>query len=486
MAQNLLVVLPELTLVVMAAVVLLIDVFSEVRESTSQTANLSLVAVLVSMAVCVVLWGRSLAGFSDTVRLDSYGLFLGLLCLSATGGAILLSADTRRDLGIHHGEYSVLLLLSTVGMLVMVKSTDLIAIFLGLETLSIPLYILAGFRKDDPASTEASLKYFLMGAVASGFLLYGIALTYAALGSTNLDAIPAALAKNGVQNNGLLLAAIALMLVGFGFKLAVVPFHMWAPDVYEGSPTAVTAFMAAGVKVAAIGALMRVLGSGLFTLQKSWGMALWILATFSILFGNILALTQDNMKRLLAYSSIAHVGYILVGVMAFQRGAVAFSSWSVLFYLASYVVVTLGAFGVLLLVRPRPGGAETVSDLVGLDRSHPLVALCMAIFLLSLAGIPPLWGFVAKFYVFGTALQRELYYLVIIAVLGSLISVFYYLRVIVAMYMAPASDVEHPLSESLALRAVVGAAAILTVLGGLFPTWLADHARTAFASLLGI
>jgi NADH-quinone oxidoreductase subunit N len=486
MAQNLLVVLPELTLVAMAVVVLLIDVYSEVEESATQTAGLSLVGVLVAMAVCLFLWDRKLSGFSGTVKLDAYGLFLSLLCLGSAAAAILLSADTPRHLGLIHGEYFVLLLLSTAGMMVMVKGTDLITIFLGLETLSIPLYVLAGYRKQDPASTEASLKYFLMGAVASGFLLYGIALTYAALGTTQLDGIREALFRTEAKSHGLLLAAVALMLVGFGFKMAVVPFHMWAPDVYEGAPTPVTAFMAAGVKVAAVGSLMRVLGDSLFSLQQAWATALWILAIFSILFGNILALTQENLKRMLAYSSIAHVGYILLGLLAFQRGAVAFASWSVLFYLASYVVMTVGAFGVLLLVQPRPGGAESVSDLAGLDRSHPLVAVSMAVFLLSLTGIPPLWGFVAKFYVFGTALQRDFYWLVLVAVIGSLISVFYYLRVIVAMFMAPADTAPPPLSESLALRAVVGLAAILTVLGGLFPTWLADHARTAFANLLGL
>jgi NADH-quinone oxidoreductase subunit N len=259
---------------------------------------------------------------------------------------------------------------------------------------------------------------------------------------------------------------------------------MWAPDVYEGAPTPVTAFMAAGVKVAAVGALMRVLGSGLLGIQATWGMALYPLAVLSIAVGNIMALNQDNLKRMLAYSSIAHVGYILVGLVAFQRGPVTFGAWAVLFYLASYVCMTLGAFGVLLLVQPRPDGSERVRDLAGLGSSHPLVALCMTIFLLSLAGIPPLWGFIAKFYVFGAALQRGLYGLVLIAILGSLLSVFYYLRVIVEMYMTSGSADPPRLSSSLALRTVVGLAALLTVLGGVFPTWLADVTRKAFASLL--
>jgi NADH-quinone oxidoreductase subunit N len=485
MAENLLVVLPELTLVVMAAVVLLVDVFSEVEEPSMQTTGLSVLGLLIAAAVCVFLWGKSLSGFSGTVRLDSFGLMLGVLCLVSAVGAILLSTDSVPALGRQHGEYYVLMMLSTVGMLVMVKSTDLVGIFIGLETLSIPLYVLAGYRKHEELSLEASLKYFLMGAVASAFLLYGIALTYAALGTTKLDVVRLSLATFELKDNGLLLAAMGLMLVGFGFKLATVPFHMWAPDVYEGAPTPVTAFMAAGVKVAAVGALMRVLGWGFVSVQPSWAMALWILAAFSITFGNILALTQDNLKRLLAYSSIAHVGYILVGVIAFQRGAAAFGPWSVLFYLAAYVVTTLGAFGVLLLVRPRPDGAERISDLAGLDKSHPLVALCMTLFLLSLAGMPPLWGFLSKFYVFGAALQRELYALVIIAVLGSLVSVFYYVRVIVEMYMAPGSEAPVPLSPSPAIRAVVGVCAALTVLGGLFPSFVTGLARQAAAALLG-
>ncbi len=484
MAQNLIVVLPELVLALLSVVVLLIDIFSESRSRLRQTAGLAMMAVVLTLAVCIALWGKNLSGYNGIVRLDSMGLLLSMVCLVSAGATILLASDYLRQIGSEKTEFFLLILLSTVGMMVMVKAGELLTLFIGLETLSIPLYVLAGFRRQEPRSQEAALKYFLMGAFASGFLLYGIALTYAATGTTIFSELRHSTSTEAIAGSPILLAGLGLMLVGFAFKLALVPFHMWAPDVYEGSPTPVTAFMSTGVKVAAFGALVRLLGGGLASLQEGWGTALWMLAALSILFGNILALKQNNLKRLLAYSSIAHAGYILVGVVAYHSLPTAFGPWAVSYYLAAYVVMNLGAFGVLILVQSRPGGAEKLEDLRGLSQSHPLVALCMTFFLLSLAGMPPFWGFVAKFYVFGAAIQAGRYYLAIIGVLGSLISIFYYLRIIVEMYMSEPTEPEPKLSSSLAVRVTVGAAALLTLLGGLFSSGLADAARDAIRMLI--
>jgi len=314
---------------------------------------------------------------------------------------------------------------------VMAASNDLITVFLGLELMSLALYVMVGFRRSNLESNEAALKYFLLGAFASGFLLYGIALLYGATGSTNLRAIAAFLSDSPLGGSALVLAGALLLLVGFGFKVAAVPFHMWTPDAYEGAPTSVTAFMSAGAKAAGFAALLRVAGSALAEIQADWRPILTWLAILTMTVGNVSALLQTNLKRMLAYSSIAHAGYVLVALTA---GGTEGASAAV-FYLAVYSFMNLGAFGILALLGREQEERVLLSDLSGLGFRQPLLGLAMTVFMISLGGIPPTAGFMGKVYVFGAAIEAGLIPLVIVGVLNSVVSVFYYLRVTVAMYM---------------------------------------------------
>jgi NADH-quinone oxidoreductase subunit N len=329
-------------------------------------------------------------------------------------------------------EYYALLLSATLGMVVMAASNDLITVFLGLELMSLALYVMVGCRRGQLESNEAALKYFLLGAFASGFLLYGIALIYGATGSTNLRGIVAFMSDSPLARSPLFLTGALLLLVGFGFKVAAVPFHMWTPDAYEGAPTSVTAFMSAGAKAAGFAALLRVAGTALAVAQIDWRPILTGLAVVTMTVGNVSALLQTNVKRMLAYSSIAHAGYVLVALAA---GGTEGTS-AAIFYLAVYSFMNLGAFGILALLGRDQDERVLISDLAGLGFRQPLLGLGMTVFMISLGGIPPTAGFMGKVYVFGAALQAGLVPLVVVGVLNSVISVFYYLRVTVAMYMS--------------------------------------------------
>jgi NADH-quinone oxidoreductase subunit N len=361
----------------------------------------------------------------------------------------------------------------------MAGANDLIVVFLGLETMSLALYVLAGFFRTEIQAGEASMKYFLLGAFASGFFLYGIALIYGATGSTNLDKIGAAV-RAGAAKEPLLLIGFALLLVGFGFKISAVPFHMWTADVYEGAPTSVTAFIATGSKAAAFTALLRVLLASLRPLQGEWVWLFWVLAVLSMTLGNVVALAQQNLKRMLAYSSIAHVGYMLVGIVA----GGGLGGGSVLFYLLVYTFTTAGAFGVILLLER--GGAEAVgvADTAGLAARSPLAALALTLFLLSLVGIPPTAGFVGKFYLFGAAVRGGYIWLAVIGVLNSAAAAYYYLRIVVNMYMREPEGVPAVVMPSFAggLAVVVALWGIIQL--GVFPAPLFDLAQSAVLPLL--
>jgi NADH-quinone oxidoreductase subunit N len=339
------------------------------------------------------------------------------------------------------------------------------------------VYVLAGLLRRETRSTEAALKYFLLGAFATGFLLYGIAFFYAATGSTRLDVIAQAVARDGLGPYTVL--GIALVLVGLGFKVALIPFHVWAPDVYEGAPTAVSAFMAVGVKAAAFAALARVFMAALGQASASWVGLLWVLAALTMTVGNVTALLQRSVKRMLAYSSIAHAGYALVGVVAATRDGGA----ALLFYLATYVFMTLGAFAVLIALGRRGEPNEDLADWAGVGFRHPALGLSMAVFMLSLAGIPPTAGFAGKFYLFTAAVDAGHVGLAVIGVLNSLVSVYYYLGVLVSMYMAEGtSAVPRPASRPCLLATILLSVAATLVLGILPATPMA-LARLAFASL---
>jgi NADH-quinone oxidoreductase subunit N len=413
------------------------------------------------------------------IVLDNYALFFDIVICYAAGLIVLLSMDYLARNGGASGEYYALVLFAAAGMMLLASAGDLIVVFLSLELMSLSLYVLAGLFKLRLTSGEASMKYFLLGAFASSFLLYGIALVYGGAGGTGYDRVAAAIAAK--PNDPFLVIGLGLMLVGFGFKISSVPFHMWAPDVYEGAPTSVTALIATGSKAAAFAALIRLLTSGARAMEPNWAALLWVLAVLTMTVGNVVAIAQSNLKRMLAYSSVAHVGYMLVGLVAGGAGGAG----AVLFYLLAYTFTTVGTFGVLTLCeRATNEEAVDVADYAGFARRSPLLALTLSLFLLSLVGIPPLAGFVGKFYVFGAAIRSGYLWLAVIAVLNSAVAAYYYLRVIVYMYMREPEGASATVAPSFAGGLALVVALVGIVLLGVMPAPFADLAQAAVAPLL--
>jgi NADH-quinone oxidoreductase subunit N len=471
--------LPVLIVLGAAVLVLVLDLLPP-RHSKTHLGGLALIGVVAAMLATVARWvaGGDERAFRDMILLDRYALFFDVVICYATALVIMLSMDYLGREGGESGEYYSLVLFATAGMMLMASAGDLMIIFLSLELMSLSLYVLAGLFKTRLASGEASMKYFLLGAFASSFLLYGIALLYGATGSTNLDRIAASAAAKG--GDPLLLVGLGMLLVGFGFKISSVPFHMWAPDVYEGAPTTITALIATGSKAAAFAALIRVLVVALRGLQAGWTDLMWIVAAVTMTVGNVVALAQSNLKRMLAYSSIAHVGYMLMGLVAGgPQGAGA-----VLFYLLAYTFTTIGAFGIIALCARAGEEAVEVGDYAGLARRHPVLAATLTLFLLSLIGIPPLAGFVAKFYLFGSAVRAGYLWLTVIAVLNSAVAAYYYLRVIVYMYMRDPERESVAVATSFAGGLALAIALLGIVLLGVIPAPFADLAQAAVAPLL--
>ncbi|OGP86187.1 MAG: NADH-quinone oxidoreductase subunit N [Deltaproteobacteria bacterium RBG_16_54_11] len=427
---DLLVIAPELALTGFALVILLMSAFArpERRGFLGYTALLGVVAAMVSLY-----WGIGVeaSAFGGMVRIDPLSFFFKAMILLICLLIVLVSLGYAKREGIGFGEYYVLILFAAVGMMLMASGVNLLIIFLGLEVMSISIYILAGIMRDDTRSVEAAFKYFLLGAFASAFLLYGIALIYASTGTLDLAGIGRVLAEQSwISGRPILITGVALLTVGFGFKLALVPFHMWTPDVYEGAPTSITAFMATGVKAAGFAAFVRVFFYALPSLQAHWTQIMWILAVATMTVGNIIALSQSNIKRMLAYSSIAHAGYILVAFVAGNELGIS----GILFYLLAYVFMNIGAFTVVILLGKKGEENTLIGDYAGIGYHHPLLALAMAVFMFSLAGVPPTAGFMAKFYVFSAAVKADYYWLAVIGVLNSAVAAYYYLRVLIYMY----------------------------------------------------
>ncbi|HSQ60230.1 MAG TPA: NADH-quinone oxidoreductase subunit N [Acidobacteriota bacterium] len=414
-------------------------------------------------------WGLSERGYAGMVALDNLSTFFNVLFLSTTAVVILLSRGFVKRDDVEQSEYYALLLFATSGMMMLASGLDLITLFLGIEVLSVSLYILAGYRRDSDASNEAAMKYFLLGAFASGILLYGIALVYGATATTNLQKIGEAIA--GVGNpvpEGTFYAGMALILVGLAFKVAAVPFHMWTPDVYQGAPTPVTAFFSAGPKAAAFAAFLRTFFVAFGPAQAEWDMVLSIIAILTMVVGNIAAIAQTNIKRMLAYSSIAHSGYVLIGLVS--GGAVG--GTGAVFYLMAYVAMTLGAFAVVIVLEEVGHRGEELKDYAGMGFKYPLLGALLSLFMISLSGIPPTVGFVGKLYLFGTAVQTGHVWLAVIGVLASAVSVFYYLRLLVLMYMREPQEAFPPIRIPITLAAVLLVTAAATLWPGLFPsTW---------------
>ncbi|MGH7299208.1 MAG: NADH-quinone oxidoreductase subunit N [Candidatus Rokuibacteriota bacterium] len=480
-AVDLRAILPMLVLAATAALVIVLDLLPprERKDHLGFVGALGVVATLiVTYWMTFSVGGGGLRGFRGMVVLDTYALFFNIVIGYATGLVLLLSMDYIRREGQEAGEFYILILLSALGMMLMASAGDLIIVFLGLETMSIALYVLTGFFRNRLEAGEASLKYFLMGAFASGFFIYGIALIFGATGSTNLDRIANAVAA-GAAGDPMLVIGFGLLLVGFGFKISSVPFHMWAPDAYEGAPTSITAFIATGSKAAAFASLLRVLLTALRG-AADWPMLMWALAALSMTVGNVVALAQQNLKRMLAYSSIAHVGYMLVGVTA----GGSLGNGGVLFYLLAYTFTTAGAFGVILLLERDGREAVQLADYGGLAARHPLLALALSIFLLSLVGIPPTAGFVGKFYLFGAAVKSGYVWLAVIGVLNSAVAAYYYLRLIVFMYMREPEGTPTVLAPSFsgALALVVALWGVVQL--GVAPGPLFDLAQAAVIPLL--
>jgi NADH-quinone oxidoreductase subunit N len=474
-AINFAAIMPETILSVVAMVLLLLNVFVP-SEQKSYLGYLSIVGIVVTFCTLVGGWGNPQSGFNGAVLQDNFALVFKGIFLVAGVLSILISDQYFQREGCNHGELYPLILLATAGMMLMASGTDLMTIFLGLEVMSVSLYILAGFNRENPKSNEAGIKYFLLGAFSTGFLLYGMALTYGATGTTKVAAIAAYVAANGIAaSNLMLIVGMLLMAVGFSFKVAAAPFHMWTPDVYEGAPTPVTAFMSVGPKAAGFAAFLRILVMALPALKAEWSALLWILAVLTMTVGNVTALYQRNVKRMLAYSSIAHAGYLLVGFVPGNPVGQA----GMMFYLLSYAFMNIGAFAIIVLIGKKGDANNDLDDFTGLGHKRPVLALVMSIFLFSLAGIPPAAGFIGKFYLFSGAIQAGYIWLAIIGVLNSAASVFYYLRVMVFMYMKEPTGEFETLNVTPAIAACLLISVAGVLIPGVVPGYLLELAQKA-------
>jgi len=466
-----------------ATVLLLVDLFVP-NDRKQLTGWLAIAGLVLAAAAGIPPWldqsGGLRSTFNDMIRLDNYALAFNWIFLLIAALAIVISLGYLPRQGIERGEFYSLIMFATGGMMLLGQGTDLIVLFLGLELLSITLYVLIGFAYPRVSSEEAAMKYLLIGAFAAGFLVFGIALTYGATGASNLQSIATALSSStlSVEDTLLMLVGGALVLVGFGYKIAMAPFHMWTPDVYEGAPTPVTAFMSTGAKAAGFAALARVLLLAFGSQQAVWAPAVAVLAAITMIVGNIAAIAQSNVKRMLAYSSIGHAGYILLGVLgANQRGVEG-----LLVYLLAYALTNIGAFAVLIALERRGEVAWNMSDFAGLWSRRPWLAAAMALCMFSLAGVPPTIGFVAKFDVFTAAWQAGFTWLVIIAVITSAIAAFYYLRIVVQMFMNEPVR-EAPLLADRGLAWGIGLAALGILVLGIIPTPVIEVARQSILAL---
>ena len=445
--------LPMLILIGGAVVLMVLAALLPRQTKLGWHALVTIAVALGSIAAVIPLWDRvqedgAMSVVSGAVGVDGFSLFLTVvICVSVVIAALLTDGYLRRE-GIGGPEAYVLMLLSASGGVIMASANDLIVMFLGLEILSIAVYVLAGMHLHRLRSGEAAIKYFVLGAFSSAFFLYGIALVYGATGSTNMVKIADFLATTTLADNGLLIAGFGMLLVGFGFKIAAVPFHWWAPDVYQGSPSPIVAYMASGVKVAGFAGLLRVFVVTFGTYRLDWQPIVYWLAILSLLVGAVLAIVQTDVKRMLAYSSINHAGFILVGVEAASADGVS----SALFYLAAYTFMVGGAFGIVTVVGRRGDGHHDLGDYRGLSRREPLLAIAFAVFLLAQAGTPLTSGFLAKFYVIDAAIEARSYWLALVAMLSAVISAFLYLRIVLTMYAGPDEEEEGRRARDRGLR----------------------------------
>lgn len=479
-------ILPEILLILYACVILVLEPFIPPSQK-GILAYFSLAALALAGFASFRLVHLDYAAFSGMYLLDPYSTFFKFLLYIAAALVVLLSMNYLKIEKINLGEYYAFLLIATAGMMVMVSGGDLITIYLGLELTSICFYVLAGFKRYEERSTEASAKYFVLGSFSSGVLLYGISILYGLAGTTNLKEMASFFAATHsivspggalVSPGGALIVAMVLLTVGFGFKVAAVPFHMWTPDVYEGAPTPITAFLSVSSKAASFAVFLRVFLTIFDGVHQDWQAILIVLSVATMGLGNLVAIAQENVKRMLAYSSIAHAGYAMIGLIVGDRLGI----YSLMLYLMIYSFMNLGAFGVVILLQRGGMSGEAISDFTGLAKKHPLYAFLMLVFMFSLAGLPPTAGFVAKFYVFMAAVNAHLAWLAVVGVIFSAISAYFYLRIVMVMYMKePIGETRLAASPALSIALLVAVAVVVLV--GIFPGPLIDYAQTAILAI---
>ena len=467
-------ILPELVLTAGALIVLVADVL--LPRGNRALEAVTLLAIGATLASLLPFGATHVEVAHGLLAVDQFALFFKVVFLGAAALTVLMSVGYLEVEGAHPGEYYFLILCSTLGMMIMAGGIDLITIFIGLETMAISFYILVGFIKPNQRSNEAAVKYFLLGAFSLGILLYGMSLMYGLSGTTNLRVMATTFA--GLERDPRLVLAVILVVAGVGFKVAAVPFHMWAPDVYEGAPTPVTAFLSVGSKAASFAMLLRIFLEGLPAMSADWRMLFEVLSVATMTVGNIAALTQTNLKRMLAYSSIAHAGYILIGVVAGTPRGVS----AILIYLLIYAFMQLGAFAIVIMMRRKDVVGDELKDFSGLHVRHPVAAFVMLLFMLSLGGIPPTAGFMGKFWLFGAAIEAGYVWLALIGVLNSAVSLYYYIRIVVFMYLKPPSAGSEPqASPSLAFALAV--MVVATVALGVYPRLLFELAEASARTL---
>jgi len=465
---------PELIIAVGALALLMVGVYSGERANATVTGLA--VALLLAAAAWVVLFTGDGEAFGSAFISDGFGRFMKVLTLIGSVVTLIMSVGFARAEKFDKFEYPVLIMLSTLGMMLMISANNMLALYLGLELQSLALYVVAAINRDSVRSTEAGLKYFVLGALSSGMLLYGISLVYGFTGNTGFDAIATAL-SGGERQLGLVFGLV-FVLAGLAFKISAVPFHMWTPDVYEGAPTPVTAFFAAAPKMAAMALLVRVTMQAFEPIAADWQQIIVFISIASMVLGAFAAIGQKNIKRLMAYSSIAHMGFALVGLAANSEAGVR----GVVIYMAIYLVMTLGTFAFILAMRRRDGNVESISDLSGLSSTNPVMATILTILMFSLAGIPPLAGFWAKWYVFLAAIDAKLYALAVIGVLASVVGAYYYLRIIKIMWFDEPIGAFSPMASELRLVLGVSGALVLLYVLPAIGGWLGSAAEVAAKS----
>ncbi len=481
---NLIPALPELFIAVSAMALLMLGAFSKGRtpeealRGSRLVTYLSIAALALALVLLIVLPDGRVLAFNGLFVSDPFAVFFKVLILLASGFSIFLARSYMEKQGIVRFEYGILILFATLGMMMMVSASNLLSLYIGLELQSLSLYIIAAFQRDDPRSTESGLKYFVLGALASGMLLYGMSMVYGFTGATGFDAIALTIHQGGVDNYGLVVGLV-FVLAGLAFKVSAVPFHMWTPDVYEGAPTPVSAFFSVAPKIAAIALLLRVTLGPFAEMAPEWRQVVILLSILSMGLGAFAAVAQKNIKRMMAYSSIGHVGYALIGLAAADQAGVK----GIMIYLSIYLFMNLGAFACILTMRREGRMVEDIGDLAGMAKTHPLLALAFTVIMFSMAGIPPLAGFFGKLYIFLAAIQAELYGLAVIGALTSVVAAFFYIRIVKIIYFDSPTTIplERPVDTEIAGVLVIATAVVLLFF--VFPGPVLTAAEAASAAL---